>query len=101
MLAYIKSYCYAFRNFNEEDAIEALSTFVSTNCCYDNGVTKNMKTKAILPTNGHQVFVKLFHSKLMLGEIWKLEVKMFRTCCCAASQEKKDDVINLDNEIKR
>lgn len=55
--------CPSARNFNEEDAIEALSTFVSTNCCYDNGVTKNMKTKAILPTNGHQYILETYYEE--------------------------------------
>lgn len=44
-----------FRCLNEEDIVEALSKFVSSNCCYNSSITKHMKTKDIIPSNGHQV----------------------------------------------
>jgi len=48
---------------NEEDIVEALSKFVSSNCCYNSSITKHMKTKDIIPSNGHQYVLETFYEE--------------------------------------
>ena len=63
---------YFYRTLVEDEVVGALKAFVSSSCCYNKNITKHVKAKEIIPSNGHQVLESKFRSLVKYKDFFEL-----------------------------
>ena len=63
---------YFCRTLVEDDVVGALKAFLSSSCCYNKNITKHVKAKEIIPSNGHQVLETKFRSSVKCQNFFEL-----------------------------
>ena len=60
---------FFYRTLVEDEVVGALKAFVSSSCCYKKNITKHVKAKEIIPSNGHQVLESKFRSLVFFSSL--------------------------------
>lgn len=59
----------SYKTLAEDEVVGGLKGFASSSGCYSKNITKHMKAKEIIPSNGHQVLESKFRSLVFFSSL--------------------------------